>query len=148
MHFTYCTGLTSITIPNSVTSIGYMAFYLCSGLNLLKCDAVTPPSLGNYVFEFVNKSTCKLVVPDQSVSKYKAAEQWKKFLDISDAEMVAVAESEISVENGAIVNRSNQQIDVYSISGAKAYSGNDAEITLPSGIYVVKIGEKVVKIAL
>ena len=64
------------------------------------------------------------------------------------AEMVTVDESGISVENGAIVNRSNQQIDVYSISGAKAYSGNDAEITLPSGIYVVKVGEKVVKIAL
>ena len=146
--FYQCSGLTSITIPNSVTSIGYMAFYLCSGLNLLKCDAVTPPSLGNYVFYNVNKSTCNLVVPDQSISKYKAAEQWKDFLDISDAEMVTVDESGISVENGAIVNRSNQQIDVYSISGAKAYSGNDAEITLPSGIYVIKAGEKVVKLSL
>ena len=89
-----------------------------------------------------------MVVPDQSISKYKSTAQWKDFLNTTDAEMVAVAESEISVENGAIVNRSNQQIDVYSISGAKAYSGNDAEITLPSGIYVVKAGEKVVKIAL
>ena len=89
-----------------------------------------------------------LVVPEQSISKYKSTAQWKDFLNTTDAEMVAVAESEISVENGAIVNRSNQQIDVYSISGAKAYSGNDAEITLPSGIYVVKAGEKVVKLAL
>ena len=89
-----------------------------------------------------------MVVPDQSISQYKAAEQWKDFLNISDAEMVTVDESGISVENGAIVNSSNMQIDVYSISGAKAYSGNDAEITLPSGIYVVKAGEKVVKLAL
>ena len=89
-----------------------------------------------------------MVVPDQSINQYKAAEQWKDFLNTSDAEMVTVDESGISVENGVIVNRSNQQIDVYSISGAKAYSGNDAEITLPSGIYVVKAGEKVVKLAL
>ena len=89
-----------------------------------------------------------MVVPDQSISKYKSTAQWKDFLNTTDAEMVAVAESEISVENGAIVNRSNQQIDVYSISGAKAYSGNDAEITLPSGIYVIKAGEKVVKLSL
>ena len=89
-----------------------------------------------------------MVVPDQSISLYKSAKQWRDFLDISDVEMVTVDESGISVENGAIVNRSNQQIDVYSISGAKAYSGNDAEITLPSGIYVVKAGEKVVKLAL
>ena len=118
------------------------------GLNLLRCDAVTPPSLGSDVFSEVNTSICKLVVPDQSISQYKSAEQWRDFLDISDVEMVTVDESGISVENGAIVNRSNQQIDVYSISGAKAYSGNDAEITLPSGIYVVKAGEKVVKLAL
>ena len=30
--FYECTGLTSVTIPNSVTSIGYYAFYGCSGL--------------------------------------------------------------------------------------------------------------------
>ena len=115
---------------------------------LLKCDAVTPPSLGFDVFDGVDKSICQLVVPYQSISQYKSAAQWRGFLDISDAEMVTVDESGISVENGAIVNSSNMQIDVYSISGAKAYSGNDAEITLPSGIYVVKAGEKVVKLAL
>ena len=146
--FEYCGGLTSITIPNSVASIGDNAFYCCFDLNLIRCDAVTPPSLGSDVFYMVNQSTCTLLVPDQSISKYKAAEQWKDFLDISDAEMVTVDESGISVENGVIVNSSNLQIDVYCISGAKAYSGNDAEITLPSGIYVVKAGEKVVKLAL
>ncbi len=146
--FQNCSGLTSVTIGNSVTSIGERAFSFCSGLNLLRCDAVTPPYLGFDVFYMVNQSTCKLVVPDQSINQYKAAEQWKDFLNTSDAEMVTVDESGISVGNGAIVNKSNQHIDVYSISGAKAYSGNDAEITLPSGIYVVKVGEKVVKIAL
>ena len=30
--FAYCSGLTSVTIPNSVTSIGYSAFAYCSGL--------------------------------------------------------------------------------------------------------------------
>ena len=146
--FWSCIGLKSITIPNSVTSIGESAFENCSGLNLIRCDAVTPPSLGYNVFYNVNKSTCKLVVPDQSISLYKSAMQWRNFLNISDAEMVTVDESGISVENGTIENRSNQQIDVYSISGAKAYSGNDAEIILPSGIYVVKAGEKIIKIAL
>ena len=137
-----------MSIGNSVTSIGYEAFCCCRGLNLIRCDAITPPSLGSDVFYGVNKSICKLVVPDQSISLYKSAKQWRDFLKISYAEMVTVDESGISVKNGAIVNKSNQQMDVYSISGAKAYSGNDAEITLPSGIYVVKVGEKVVKIAL
>ena len=32
MAFYECSGLTSVTIGNSVTSIGYAAFYWCSGL--------------------------------------------------------------------------------------------------------------------
>ena len=40
--FYNCTGLTSITIPNSVTSIGYWAFSGCSGLTSINVDANNP----------------------------------------------------------------------------------------------------------
>ena len=40
--FGRCTGLTSVTIPNSVTSIGIQAFYGCSGL-----QSITIPFVGN-----------------------------------------------------------------------------------------------------
>ena len=47
--FFACSGLTSIDIPNSVTSIGYQAFYGCSGLT-----SVTIPNnvaiIGKYAF--------------------------------------------------------------------------------------------------
>ena len=47
--FSGCSGLTSVTIPGSVTSIGDRAFYNCSGLT-----SVTIPgsvtSIGNYAF--------------------------------------------------------------------------------------------------
>jgi len=37
--FSGCTGLTSVTIPNSVTSIGYSAFYGCTGLTSVTWNA-------------------------------------------------------------------------------------------------------------
>ena len=47
--FSYCTGLTNITIPNSVTSIGSYAFSSCSGLTSITIpDSVT--SIGDYAF--------------------------------------------------------------------------------------------------
>jgi len=47
--FRDCTSLTSVTIPNSVTSIGKQAFYNCSGLTSVTVgNSVT--SIGNYAF--------------------------------------------------------------------------------------------------
>ncbi|GHT12598.1 hypothetical protein AGMMS4956_07450 [Bacteroidia bacterium] len=49
MAFFYCSGLTSVTIGNSVTSIGDMAFFYCSGLTSVTIgNSVT--SIGSYAF--------------------------------------------------------------------------------------------------
>ena len=46
-----CRGLTSVTIPTGVTSIGYWAFYGCSGLTTLNFNAVNCQDFGNdYTF--------------------------------------------------------------------------------------------------
>ena len=144
----YCDGLTSVTIGNPVTSIGSYAFYKCSGLTSIQCDAATPPTLSTSVFDGVDKQNCSLIVPDGSLEAYKAAYQWKDFLNIGGVEEIAIEESNISIENGKIINSTNENIEVYNLSGIKVYSGNKAEVELNSGVYIVVIGNKAVKIAL
>ncbi len=74
-----CTGLTSITIPNSVTSIGSSAFYRCSGLTDLYCYAEQVPTTESYVFYKTPVDGATLHVPAASIDAYKAADPWKEF---------------------------------------------------------------------
>ena len=70
------------TVKYGITSIGESAFYLCSGLSKITSLAEIPPVCGSGVFDGVNKTNCKLIVPIVSVIAYKQAEVWNEFSNI------------------------------------------------------------------
>ena len=71
MAFYYCSGLTSVTIPNSVTSIGNQAFRYCSGLTSVTIpNSVT--SIGNQAF-FICKGLTSVTIPNSVISIGKEA---------------------------------------------------------------------------
>ena len=73
--------MTSVTIGNSVTSIGEQAFVWCSGLTSVTCEAESAPALGNSAFYNVDKSI-PLYVPSGSIAAYQAASGWSEFTNI------------------------------------------------------------------
>lgn len=81
LAFGRCSNLESVIISESVWSIGDWAFESCTGLTSLTCEATTPPTLGNNVFSYIDKSI-SLYVPAESIDLYKAADQWKDFTNI------------------------------------------------------------------
>ena len=140
------TNLTAVSIPSSITSIGDKAFKGCSNLKSITLYIITPINLavaatrgattradGNSVFDGVDKATCILYVPEESVGLYKAAPVWKDFQNI-----LAIGTTGI---NGIIMNDEPQ--DIYDLQGLKVKAKATSLDGLPNGIYIVN-GKKVI----
>ena len=76
--FYNCTNLTNITLPNSITAINNNAFENCSNLTNIYCKSITPPSLGEYVFNKISLSA-KIYVPKLFINVYKFAKGWSDY---------------------------------------------------------------------
>ena len=79
--FLSCSNLTEVTIPNSVILIGYNAFMGCSSLTTVINLATTPQDIKYMsVFYDLNISQCVLLVHQDVINNYKAADVWKDFV--------------------------------------------------------------------
>ena len=71
--FAGCSGLTSLTIPSCVTSIGGGAFYGCSGLTSIYVYTKKLPELGYNVFNGCDAKNCTVYVPKGTYDAYKSS---------------------------------------------------------------------------
>lgn len=74
-----CNGLTSVTIGNSVATIGEYAFFRCSSLTSVYCKINTPLNISLQTFNNVPTSSATLYVPKGSKLAYSEAAYWKDF---------------------------------------------------------------------
>ena len=153
--FSGCSSLDYFSFGSGMKTIGEEAFSDCTAMTKLISNATTPPTCGTQALDDINKWTCELVVPQNSLSAYQAADQWKEFFFISESgiEDIVADGNEISVivQDGEIVVNGieNAMIEVYDINGQLVYTGNDTTISVADkGIYIVKVADKTFKVAL
>ena len=79
--FFNCDNLTSVTIGSGVTSIETGAFVSCDILVSVTINAIEPPTLGVNVFASAH-ANLKIFVPASSVTEYKSTVGWSDYADI------------------------------------------------------------------
>lgn len=154
--FSGCSALKTYSSGSKVESIGAEAFSDCTALTSFTSYAAVPPTCGTQALDDINKWECTLHVPSESIDDYQAADQWKEFFYIDEAsgiEDIAVDNSQATVKverDGFYLEGTTPvHVSVFSIDGKTCLSSVVAPhqtITLPTGLYIVKLGNKTMKI--
>lgn len=77
--FFRCSQLEGVVLPKGIESIRENAFAYCHQLNSITCKAQTPPQLAASAFNGVAKDNFTVEVPEEAVSEYTTAPNWKEF---------------------------------------------------------------------
>ena len=105
--------MTSVTIPNSVTSIGDYAFSECPELLDVYCYAENVPSTSSNAFGSSTYKNATLHVPAASIDSYKATKPWSSFGKIIALTPEETGIDELKGENGTECSA------VYDLSGRR-----------------------------
>jgi len=130
--FESCRGLTSVTIGNSVTSIGGGAFNDCNSLTEIYSLALIPPTIDSWAFDY----SVPLFVPDIALEAYQSAEYWNDFLNIVGIPYTFEVDGtryHATTMNTASVMANNDEAALYSgemvIPDSVTYSGQTFAVT-------------------
>lgn len=154
--FLACYHLTSVTIPASVTYLGEKAFYDC-GLECIYMQVKEPLSCTKVVSD-KDLELCTLYVPAGTLEAYKKVDPWRNFCNIEEMEYSGI--SDVGTDNEEVLQFSvndgvltiigigeDQAIDIYDMHGREVYRGVSRTIeNLAHGIYIVKFGNKAMKV--
>ena len=127
--FLGCSGLTSFTIPSSVTSIGWGAFCGCSGLTSIYVYTEKLPNMGSDVFDGCDAKKCTVYVPKGTYDDYWLSE-FGYFENIVEFEATGI--------NNVVTSNDAKELSRYSVNGQR--------LSAPTkGLNIVKYSDGSVK---
>ena len=124
--FKECSRLASAIIGSGVTNIGDEMFNECRNLEKLFLMAETPPFISSYSFSQAIYMNAVLYVPIGSLEAYQNAYAWKEFWEIKEFDTTGI--SDVKTEN-------KKETTIYDINGRGVENPTN-------GIYIVD-GKKV-----
>jgi hypothetical protein len=122
--FEGCTGLTSVTIPNSVTNIGDNAFEGCTKLLTIVSLIQNPFAIDESTFDDNEYYNSTLYVPVGTKSKYQTTNYWNKFTHIVEGIPTGIkavkqeeaTETERYTTGGQVINKPQKGINIIRMS--------------------------------
>lgn len=139
--FENCTKLEEIVLGKNVQTIGAYAFNYCDTLQKMTVLADNPPVAKEGAFNGVSTETV-VYVPASALEAYRQTAPWSSFnlqpIDTGTAIETITTADGLRIEAGRILNPQAICIEIVDLQGRTVYTGSDASITLPEGIYVVR----------
>ena len=154
--FKGCTALSKITIGNAVENIDGDVFNGCNNLTTFNCMTATPPACGK-AFDATMLENCTLYIPIGSLEAYKTADYWKEFKKIEEKDFASVENAErdnvtVTASGNTITVKgagTEAEVEIYTAAGKLVTKTTSKTIEMPgSGVYLVKVDNRCIKIAI
>lgn len=133
MVFVSCTNLKTVTLPSELKEVGDHLFEYSSNIESVYYNAVDPVE-SNLRFDGTVFDNAVLYVNPEAIEKAKTIVPWCYFNHIQPNNTSGIED---------IIDNEKTNVEVYNTNGIKI--GTDTE-GLPSGIYLVRQGDKVKKL--
>lgn len=125
-----CSGLTSLTLPAGITEIENFAFEGCSGLTSIYVYAEKVPKIRSNVFERVDAKKCTLYVPMGTRDDYRLSDFGDYFENIVEFDATGIDKTTTSTD----------------VEEVARYSVNGQRLSAPTkGLNIVKYSDGSVK---